>query len=70
MNSENYWDFFARTGNLEAYLNYIEFLRLTSSENADEITNEVDVYDIQNERCNLKRSEHQRLGQDVDSTEY
>ncbi len=68
MNSQNYWDFFKRTGNLEAYLTYMEFLRLTASENADEITDEVDVYDIQNKRRNLKRSEYERLGQDVDSS--
>ena len=69
MTGANYWQFFENTGNLEAYLTYIEFCRLTSEENADEITEEVDVYDSQNGRHNLKRSENTRLGQDADSAD-
>ncbi|MBQ2897307.1 MAG: YqzL family protein [Clostridia bacterium] len=69
MNNENYWNFFRKTGNLDAYLTYIEFCRLTAGENADEIIEEVDVYDSQNERRNLKRSENARLGQDVDGAD-
>ncbi len=69
MNGANYWQFFERTGNLEAYLTYIEYCRLTQSENADEIIEEVDVYDSQNGRRNLKRSEDARLGQDADGVD-
>ena len=69
MTGSNYWQFFENTGNLEAYLTYIEFRRLTSEENADEIIKEVDVYDSQNGRHNLKRSENARLGQDADSAD-
>lgn len=69
MTGSNYWQFFENTGNLEAYLTYIEFRRLTSEENADEIIKEVDVYDSQNGRHNLKRSENTRLGQDADGAD-
>ena len=69
MTGSNYWQFFENTGNLEAYLTYIEFRRLTSEENADEIIKEVDVYDSQNGRHNLKRSENARLGQDADGAD-
>jgi len=69
MNGTDYWHLFQNTGNLEAYLTYIEFCRLTAQENADEIIEEVDVYDSQNQRRNLKRSENARLGQDVDGAD-
>lgn len=69
MSSDSLWQYFSNTGNLEAYLTYIEYRRLTAGENADEITNEVDVYDIENERRNLKRSEDARLRQNADSAD-
>lgn len=69
MSNTNYWQFFQNTGNLEAYLTYLEFRRLTEGENADEIINEVDVYDSEDGRRNLKRSENARLGQDVDGSD-
>ena len=69
LDDNNYWQFFENTGNLDAYLTYLEFKRLTSGEYADEVTDEVEVYDSQNQRRNLKRSENARLGQDADGAD-
>ena len=44
---ENYpWQFFERTGNIEAYLTYLEYRRLTDSEFAKEQdARQADIYD-------------------------
>ncbi len=40
------WNFFERTGNLEAYLTYLEYRRLTDSEFANEQeSHQADIYD-------------------------
>lgn len=61
------WNYFEETGNIEAYLLYLEYKKILDGEYADEIIEKVETDERKNEGIDSEGDQHGRSGQNPDN---